>query len=44
MMQTSIPYIFAAGDMRSNSAGQVVTAVGDGATAAISIQRLLQQQ
>ncbi|MGZ3951649.1 MAG: NAD(P)/FAD-dependent oxidoreductase [Flavisolibacter sp.] len=43
-MQTSNPYIFAAGDMRSNSPGQVVTAVGDGGTAAISIQKLLQQQ
>jgi thioredoxin reductase (NADPH) len=43
-MQTSLPYIFAIGDVRSNSQGQIATAVGDGATAAISIQRLLQQQ
>lgn len=43
-MQTNLPYIFAAGDIRSNSPGQVVTAVGDGATAAISVQRLLEQQ
>ena len=43
-MQTSLPYIFAIGDIRSNSPGQVTTAVGDGATAAISVQRLLQQQ
>ena len=42
-MQTSLPYIYAAGDIRSNSPGQVVTATGDGATAAIAIQRLLQQ-
>jgi thioredoxin reductase (NADPH) len=41
-MQTSLPYIFAIGDIRSNSPGQVATAVGDGATAAISVQRLLQ--
>ena len=44
MMQTSIPYIFAAGDIRSNSPAQVVTAVGDGATAAICVQNLLHQQ
>jgi thioredoxin reductase (NADPH) len=42
-MQTSVPYIFAAGDLRSNSPGQVVTATGDGATAAIAVQRLLQK-
>ena len=41
-MQTSLPYIFAIGDIRSNSPGQVATAVGDAATAAISVQRLLQ--
>jgi thioredoxin reductase (NADPH) len=44
MMQTDVPYVFAVGDIRSNSPGQVVTAVGDGATAAISVQRLLQQR
>jgi thioredoxin reductase (NADPH) len=44
MMQTSLPYIFAAGDIRSNSPAQAVTAVGDGATAAISVQNLLHQQ
>ena len=43
-MQTSLPFIFAIGDIRSNSPGQVATAVGDGATAAISLQRLLQRQ
>jgi thioredoxin reductase (NADPH) len=42
-MQTSDPYIFAVGDVRSNSPGQVATAVGDAATAAISVQRLLQE-
>jgi thioredoxin reductase (NADPH) len=36
-MQTNLPYIFAVGDIRSNSPGQVATAIGDGATAAISI-------
>ncbi|MEJ2109139.1 MAG: FAD-dependent oxidoreductase [Acidobacteriota bacterium] len=42
-MQTSLPYIFAVGDVRGESLEQVATAVGDGATAAISIQRLLEQ-
>ncbi|MFC1534842.1 NAD(P)/FAD-dependent oxidoreductase [Thermodesulfobacteriota bacterium] len=40
-METDIPFILAAGDIRSGSPMQVVTAVGDGATAAISAQRLL---
>jgi thioredoxin reductase (NADPH) len=43
-METSVPSIFAAGDIRDGSAGQVSTAVGDGAVAAISAVRLLQQQ
>ena len=34
-MQTEVPGIFAAGDIRADSARQVVTAAGDGATAAI---------
>ena len=34
-METDIPGLFAAGDVRVNSARQVVTAAGDGATAAI---------
>jgi thioredoxin reductase (NADPH) len=42
-MQTNLPNIFAAGDIRSNSRGQIATAVGDGATAAIAIQRLIDQ-
>jgi len=34
-MDTDVPGLFAAGDIRVNSARQVVTAAGDGATAAI---------
>jgi thioredoxin reductase (NADPH) len=34
-METNVPGIFAAGDIRNNSARQVATSVGDGATAAI---------
>ncbi len=42
-MQAEVPYILAAGDIRSDSPRQVVTAVGDGAIAAITAQRLLQE-
>ena len=34
VMHTSVPGVFTAGDIRKNSARQVATAVGDGATAA----------
>jgi thioredoxin reductase (NADPH) len=34
-METNVPGIFAAGDVRANSARQVVSSAGDGATAAI---------
>jgi thioredoxin reductase (NADPH) len=39
VMSTNIPGLYAAGDIRKNSARQVVTAVGDGATAAKSAFR-----
>ena len=42
-METEIPGIFAAGDIRSGSPGQVSTAVGDGASAAMAAQRFLQK-
>jgi len=42
-METEIPGFFAAGDIRSKSPGQVSTAVGDGAAAAMSAQRFLQK-
>jgi thioredoxin reductase (NADPH) len=42
-METEVPGIFAAGDIRSGSPRQVSAAVGDGAVAAISAQRFLQR-
>ncbi len=42
-METEVPCVLAAGDIRSGSPRQVVTAVGDGAMAAISAQRILQE-
>lgn len=43
-MRTSIPGVFAAGDVRSGSLAQVSVAVGDGTKAAISIREYLQEQ
>lgn len=40
-METGIPGIFAAGDVRSNSGRQAITAAGDGATAAIYADRFI---
>jgi thioredoxin reductase (NADPH) len=42
-MQTEVTGVFAAGDIRSGSPRQVVTAVGDGAVAAIAAQKFLQE-
>jgi len=44
MMHTSVPGIFTAGDIRKNSARQVATAVGDGATAAKSAFSYLKER
>jgi thioredoxin reductase (NADPH) len=41
LMETKIPGMFAAGDVRHNSAKQVITAAGDGAVAAMSAARFL---
>ena len=43
-MRTNLPGIFAAGDIRSKLCRQVVTAVGDGATAAFSAHTYLEHQ
>jgi len=43
-MATSSPGIFAAGDIRRNSPRQVSAAVGDGATAAMSAFKYIQEQ
>ena len=40
-MATSVPGVFAAGDIRSKLLRQVSTAVGDGATAAVAAERYL---
>ncbi len=40
-METEIPGILAAGDIRYNSGRQAITAAGDGATAAIYVERFL---
>jgi thioredoxin reductase (NADPH) len=42
-METDVPGVFAAGDIRSGSPRQVSAAVGDGAIAAIAAQRFLQK-
>jgi len=40
-LETDVPGIFAAGDVRHNSPKQISSAIGDGATAAIYAERLL---
>jgi thioredoxin reductase (NADPH) len=43
-MQTNIPGIFASGDVRSGATLQIASAVGEGATAALSIREYLDEQ
>lgn len=43
-MRTNIPGVFAAGDIRSKLCRQVATAVGDGVTAANSVQTYLESE
>jgi len=40
-LETSIPGIYAAGDIRSGSARQIITAAGDGAVAALSAEKFI---
>ena len=42
-LQTSMPGVFASGDVRSGATMQIATAVGEGATAALSIREYIQQ-
>ncbi len=42
-METSVPGVFAAGDIRSKLLRQVVTAVGEGATAAFAAERYIEK-
>ena len=41
MLETAIPGIFAAGDVRDASTKQVVSAAGEGGTAALEIREYL---
>jgi thioredoxin reductase (NADPH) len=43
-MESEVPCVLAAGDIRSGSPRQVAAAVGDGAIAGISAERLLQEE
>jgi thioredoxin reductase (NADPH) len=40
-MRTKVPGLFVAGDIRTQSARQLIAACGDGATAAIAAERYL---
>jgi len=42
-MMTSLPGLFAAGDVRADSTKQVASATGEGATAAIMIREYLEE-
>jgi thioredoxin reductase (NADPH) len=43
-LQTNIPGIFASGDVRSGATMQIASAVGEGATAALSIREYIDEQ
>jgi len=42
-MATSVPGVFAAGDVRAKSLKQIVTAIGDGAVAAVSAEKYIEE-
>ena len=43
-METEVPGLYAAGDIRQNSASQLVTSAGDGATAAVAAFKYINSQ
>lgn len=43
-LETSVPGVFASGDVRSGATMQIASAVGEGATAALSIREYLEEQ
>ncbi len=43
-LETSMPGVFASGDVRSGATAQIASAVGEGATAALSIRQYLEEQ
>jgi thioredoxin reductase (NADPH) len=43
-METSVPRIFAAGDVRHGSVKRVAAAVGEGATAVQTVHRVLAEE
>ncbi len=43
-LQTNVPGIFAAGDVRSGATLQIASAVGEGATAAVMIRKFLEEK
>lgn len=43
-LQTNMPGVFASGDVRSGATMQIASAVGEGATAALSIREYLEEQ
>ena len=43
-LETSLPGVFAAGDCRVGSTKQVVSAMGEGATAALMVREYLEQK
>ena len=43
-LSTSLPGVFAAGDLRSGSANQITSAVGEGTVAAFMVQQYLEKR